>query len=237
MTAPAAQSSYTPLTWARELLHRLGAPDTPANESALVGWEAAEGGNWRNTDRFNPLNTTQYEPGAVSTNAPGVKAYTSWEQGFQATIDTLTNGLYAPIIAALDTGTDARAVTDAVNSSPWGTHGAAPASTSGGYATLNSSGPTGSSGGSSPTGSSGKTGSGDPCNPPGGWSTLNPGAWAGYAICKIEEDAKPALFTVAAILAGTTLVVLGLWRSVSKTETYKTAKQTATTAAMGAEVA
>lgn len=114
-------TDYTPTTWARALLARLGAPTTSANVSAVTAWEAAEGGHWHNSDRYNPLNTTQPEPGAVSTNNVGVKAYTSWDQGLTATVQTLTNGLYGGILSALSSGQDADQVVSAVVKSPWGT--------------------------------------------------------------------------------------------------------------------
>ena len=82
----------------------------------------AEGGHWYNTARYNPLNTTQSEPGATTMNSVGVKAYLSWQQGFVATITTLRNGRYGAILAALARGDDAQAVVDAVAASPWGTH-------------------------------------------------------------------------------------------------------------------
>jgi peptidoglycan hydrolase CwlO-like protein len=113
--------AYTQQTWARALLKNLGVPVTDANISAIFSWEIAEGGHWYNTATFNPLNTTMSEPGATSMNSVGVKAYTSWEQGFTATISTLFNGYYAGIIAALERGDDAQAVANAVAASPWGT--------------------------------------------------------------------------------------------------------------------
>jgi peptidoglycan hydrolase CwlO-like protein len=113
--------AYTQQTWARALLKNLGVPVTDANVSAIVSWEMAEGGHWYNTAHFNPLNTTQSEPGATSMNSVGVKAYTSWEQGFTATITTLFNGYYAGILAALERGDDPQAVANAVGASPWGT--------------------------------------------------------------------------------------------------------------------
>lgn len=117
----AAAGRYTQETWARELLRRAGLPLTAANVSAVVAWEMAEGGHWFNTAYYNPLNTTQPAPGATPMNSVGVKAYTSWEQGFSATITTLRNGLYGGILAALGAGDDAQAVADAVAASPWGT--------------------------------------------------------------------------------------------------------------------
>lgn len=114
-------TDYTPTSWAQALLQRLGMPVTSSNTQALVSWEAAEGGNWHNPDRYNPLDTTQSEPGATSTNSAGVKAYTSWDQGLQATATTLQNGMYGSILAALKSGTSASDVVNAVIGSPWGT--------------------------------------------------------------------------------------------------------------------
>lgn len=114
--------SYTPASWARELLARMRLPATSSNVDAIVAWEAAEGGHWLNTARYNPLNTTQREPGSTSMNSVGVQAYTSWDQGFSATIATLRNGNYSGILAALQRGDNAAGVVAAVVASPWGTH-------------------------------------------------------------------------------------------------------------------
>jgi len=114
-------AAYTQQTWARALLENLGVPVSDANVSAVFSWEMAEGGHWYNAATFNPLNTTMSEPGATSMNSVGVKSYTSWEQGFTATISTMFNGNYAGIIAALERGDDAQAVANAVAASPWGT--------------------------------------------------------------------------------------------------------------------
>lgn len=112
---------YTQESWARELLRRAGFPQTAENVRAIVSWEMAEGGHWFNTAYYNPLNTTQPAPGATPMNSVGVKAYTSWEQGFAATITTMRNGFYDGVLAALDRGTSAQAVSSAVGASPWGT--------------------------------------------------------------------------------------------------------------------
>lgn len=117
-----AHVTATPQWWAGQLLSRLGYPLTPANIEAIVAWEAAEGGHWNNSADFNPLNTTENEPGAHAMNSVGVKAYTSWQEGLDATVATLRNGRYAPILAALKSGDNPGAVTTAVTSSPWGTH-------------------------------------------------------------------------------------------------------------------
>ena len=96
----------TPRNFAAALLTAVGAPLSKANISSIVDWEAREGGNWRNTARFNPLNTTQPEPGYSETGTQGnIGSYTSWAQGLQATVTTLENGDYNDILAALRSGT------------------------------------------------------------------------------------------------------------------------------------
>ena len=119
--AKAPPGGYTQYTWAKALLGELGMPVSRENLAAIVAWEMAEGGHWHNVAYYNPLNTTQPEPGATSMNSVGVKAYRSWAQGFQATITTLRNGYYGGILAALRRGDDAFAVAAAVAASPWGT--------------------------------------------------------------------------------------------------------------------
>jgi hypothetical protein len=114
-------TDYTPASWAAALLAKLGLPTTSPNLTAITAWENAEGGNWHNSDAYNPLNTTQSAPGAVATNSAGVKAYTSWDQGLTATVQTLTNGMYGGILAALSKGSSADDVVSAVVKSPWGT--------------------------------------------------------------------------------------------------------------------
>ena len=119
MKAP--PGGHTPVTWAKALLLALRMPTTTQNMAAIIAWEMAEGGHWYNSAHYNPLNTTWRMPGATSMNSVGVKAYVSWAQGLAATLNTLHNGLYERILAALRAGNDAQAVADAVAASPWGT--------------------------------------------------------------------------------------------------------------------
>lgn len=114
-------SAYTPATWAAALLRDDGLPRTACDKGAITAWEHVEGGHWRNPAAYNPLDTTEAEPGSYAINPVGVQAYTSWHDGFAATITTLNNGRYPGIIAALQSGGSAQAVADAVASSPWGT--------------------------------------------------------------------------------------------------------------------
>jgi hypothetical protein len=119
---PAAMPGpVTPASWAQALLALLGDPVSAENVRALVGWERAEGGHWGNSAHYNPLNTTQREPGSSSMNSVGVQAFSSWDQGLTATRTTLLNGRYGGILAALAAGSCATCVASAVGASPWGT--------------------------------------------------------------------------------------------------------------------
>jgi hypothetical protein len=83
-----------PVKFAKQLLQGLGATATPEAIANIVMWEGKEGGNWHNTAKFNPLNTSYQLGGSTNFNTgrsgKGVQAYTSWKQGLQATIGTLT---------------------------------------------------------------------------------------------------------------------------------------------------
>jgi peptidoglycan hydrolase CwlO-like protein len=119
--AMARNGQFNQLTWARALLVAMRLPVTADNVAAIAAWEMAEGGHWYNTAYYNPLNTTQSMPGATVFNSVGVKAYTSWKQGLEATMITLKNGYYGSILDALRRGNDSTAVAAAVGASPWGT--------------------------------------------------------------------------------------------------------------------
>jgi hypothetical protein len=121
--------SMNPTKWANEFLGALGLPDTKTNVTNIVGWEAAEGGNWNNTAKYNPLNTTQPESGSVNYNTgqpgKGVQAYKDWTQGLDATVATIQQGDYGypQILAALNTSQSWHNFASAVSSSSWGTKG------------------------------------------------------------------------------------------------------------------
>jgi hypothetical protein len=105
---PATPSGgYTPETWAPAMLRAGGFPTTNPNVNSVVHWEKLEGGHWANQAKYNPLNTKQPEPGS-STPAgfasPGIRAYASWASGIKGTIDTLNNGNYPDVLAALKAG-------------------------------------------------------------------------------------------------------------------------------------
>ena len=120
-SVPISGGAYTQSSWARAFLHSGGFPETGCNRGFVMAWERAEGGNWGNTARFNPLDTTQREPGSYSMNSVGVQAYTSWQEGMGATVHTIYNGNYGAVISALRSGGNAQGAADAVAASKWGT--------------------------------------------------------------------------------------------------------------------
>jgi len=117
-------SSGSQAEFATSLLTGLGAPLTEGNVKALTTWMRFEGGHWKNSAKYNPLNTTLTVPGSTSMNSVGVKAYANWNEGLQATVSTLTGSKadargYTAIVNALRAGTDPNSVLDAVNNSAW----------------------------------------------------------------------------------------------------------------------
>ena len=111
-------------TWASQLLTALGAPVNDSNITALTTWQSREGGHWNNSASFNPLNTTLDMGGSESMNGVGVKRYTSWEQGIQATVGTLTGANadargYSAIVNALKSGGSTESVLTAISNSAW----------------------------------------------------------------------------------------------------------------------
>jgi hypothetical protein len=88
--------------WRRALLKSLGAKPTQQNLQFLSTWQRWEGGHTHNRARFNWLNTTRGE--GESINSVGVKRYRSFGEGIQFTADTLRNGKYDDVLAALQSG-------------------------------------------------------------------------------------------------------------------------------------
>lgn len=106
-------------TYAQAILRGIGAPVNFNNVTAMLAWMQAEGGS----ARYNPLNTTQPAPGAAAYNSVGVRNYTSYQQGLSATLQTLRNGNYGGILAALRAGSSPYNLAAAISHSPWGTSG------------------------------------------------------------------------------------------------------------------
>lgn len=104
--------------WRTDVLKELGAPVTPNNLRFLNAWQQAEG----TRARHNPLATTHGYPGSGNFNSVGVKNYPSYEAGVYATVRTLQNGRYEPIVDGLRDGRVAPLeLGRRVAASPWGT--------------------------------------------------------------------------------------------------------------------
>jgi hypothetical protein len=110
----------TPADFAQALLQRLGLPTTANNIAALVAFQAHEGGHMNNAAAYNPINTTLKLPGSHPVTKIGVQAYSSWEQGLEATAKTLAQGNMGAITAALARSASPDETLRAVASSPWG---------------------------------------------------------------------------------------------------------------------
>jgi hypothetical protein len=110
--------------WATGLLQKMGAPVNDASINALTTWMRHEGGHWKNSANYNPLNTTLDMSNNESMNSVGVKRYKSWEEGYAATIGTLTGKNagdrgYTAIVDALKSGASTDSILAAVNNSAW----------------------------------------------------------------------------------------------------------------------
>lgn len=116
-----------PQDFAVALLGALGAPDTKQNVEDVTAWVTSEGGNWHNTAKYNPLDTTEQEPGSVSYDTgaavPGIQAYTSWSEGLEATVQTLQDSDpsygYQAILDAIDGDEGWDALVAALKGSSW----------------------------------------------------------------------------------------------------------------------
>lgn len=108
------------VAWCRTLLGLLGCATGVQHVVGPLAWCFAEGGWALNGAAYNPLDTTEPEPGAVPINADGVRSYISLAQGLDATVATLRNGLYPRVLAELAGGTPG-GLAAAVGASPWGT--------------------------------------------------------------------------------------------------------------------
>ena len=93
-TSAGGASGFTQEDFAKAVITGLGGKATPQAIQDMVYWEGKEGGNWSNTAKYNPLNTSYQSSGSINYNTgkagSGVQAYSSWQQGVNATIATLT---------------------------------------------------------------------------------------------------------------------------------------------------
>jgi hypothetical protein len=100
---PADQTSRAFFT---ATLNGLGLPVTGDNLDALYSVEHVEG----DSDRYNPLNVVQPEPGSVSYNSVGVQRYANYPSGVAGTVTLLGNPHWAGVRRALASGSSVAAV-------------------------------------------------------------------------------------------------------------------------------
>lgn len=126
-TAPAPISAPTLHTtreqWAIDLLAALGnATPTPATVAMVVEWTLAEDSGSGAIERNNPLNTTMCGHNQITAingdGACGVAGYATYQDGLDATIETVTQVNFEAIASALRAN-DAQAARLALWASPW----------------------------------------------------------------------------------------------------------------------
>lgn len=106
--------------FAYDLATRLGnTSPSPEIIAFIVQWTIAEDSSNGAFNRNNPLNTTQTGFNAThSINDDGVKGYATYEDGINATLQTLSYGYYTEIVAGIQTNDSQRALQGLFNS-PW----------------------------------------------------------------------------------------------------------------------
>jgi hypothetical protein len=106
-------------TWAQDLLHAVGAPDTPQTEQFIYDWEVSEGGG----GKYNPLNQGPVpgHPELTTTGSQyggGAADYANWQAGIQGSVDYLNMSNYTAVKQALMAG-NGPAARSALIASPW----------------------------------------------------------------------------------------------------------------------
>jgi len=199
--------------WARDILATLGDPQTASNETFVESWIAKESGSsYAGTNgsiRYNPLNTTQPEPGSVGAGSQGnIASYPTVAEGLAGTAAALDNGYYGSIDAALEAGTAAQANASgalAGNLSTWGT-GPVPTDSTPAGSTSTSTGPASTS---SSTGSPQTTSIvGDITDPLG---SIISGVASG-SVGKIVPGVESFLLSLVFVGAALGLILLGVTR-------------------------
>lgn len=186
------------LTWAADLLGKISAPLTPANEQVIYDWEVSEGGG----GRYNPLNQgpDPGNPSLTSTGSQyggGAADYVSWSAGLQGAADYLSMPNFRGIADALRSGNAAQARADII-ASPWA------ASHYGGGASFSSSAPPGHASALPPVSPSASL-----------TSSSSGGIFGGVsdALSGLGTDIKTIAITAPAVLAGGALMVWGFARA------------------------
>jgi hypothetical protein len=107
------------LTWAQDLLKRIGAPLTAGNEQFIYDWEVSEGGG----GKYNPLNQGPVpgNPSLTTTGQQyggGAADFKSWAAGLTGAADYLAMPAYQGVADALRSNQPETARQSLI-SSPW----------------------------------------------------------------------------------------------------------------------
>jgi hypothetical protein len=188
------------LTWARDLLRKIGAPLSAGNQQFVYDWETSEGGG----GKFNPLNQGPVpgQPQLTTTGSQfggGAADYASWQAGLTGAADYLAMPNFAAIADDLRAG-QPQAARAALIASPWA------ASHYGGGAGFSDAPLPGKATALPPAGDAGGLGTapGLNLNPLDGFGI--PAALTAEATALIKE----AVLVGPLILGGAALIVLGL---------------------------
>jgi len=187
------------LTWAVDLLHKIGAPTSPANQQVIYDWEVSEGGG----GSYNPLNegADPANPALTSgtLNSSGVADYKSWSAGLQGTADYLAMPSFVAIGDALRANNPA-AARDAIIRSPWASNHYGGGAAFSGAALPNGQAPLATAGGSpnAPV-------------PPGSPAALDTGSLTSV-LGNLGASLNTLAVVVPAVIGGAALVVWGMAR-------------------------
>jgi hypothetical protein len=101
----------------RAVLLKLNAPIDGGRLALGVAWAAFEGSDAKN----NPWDTTLNTAGSTDYNSEGVKNYRTFDEGVDATVQTLLEVDYATLVRNLrNPGCPIRTIRASLNASPWG---------------------------------------------------------------------------------------------------------------------
>jgi hypothetical protein len=205
------------LTWARQLLAAIGAPESVGNQQFIYDWEVSEGGG----GKFNPLNQGPVpgHPELTTTGSQyggGAADFAGWSAGITGAADYLAMGNFSGIADALRSGQPAAARARLI-ASPWA------ASHYGGGSAFSDAPIPGHATALPPAGSAGGgTAPGLNLNPLDGFGI------PAVLTHEVSGIVKEAVLVGPLILAGAGLVVLG---AVKATGTDRKVKEAAAAAA------
>lgn len=200
-------------TWAVDLLKKIGAPQSAANQQFIYDWETSEGGG----GKYNPLNQGPVpgHPELTTTGSQyggGAADFASWSDGLTGAADYLDMPAYQGIRDALRSGRPDAARAALINS-PWA------ASHYGNGSAFSDAPLPGHKSVLSPASSSDGSGS-------------TPGGSSGGLLGGLTNELKTLGILVPAVVAGAGLVVWGLGRMTGAKQKIESAAGTAAKGAL-----